>query len=54
MPVTCGVGIAAASGAYDQTLFDRAVNALEQPLVSRSDDLRIWDDACPAVTARAG
>ena len=51
--VTCGVGIAGASDAYDQTMFQRAVNALEQPLVSMSDDLRTWDASYPAVSSRA-
>jgi diguanylate cyclase (GGDEF)-like protein len=51
--VTCGMGIAGAADAYDQTMFQRAVNALEQPLVPTSDELRTWDGAFPAVTVRA-
>ena len=53
VPVTCGVGIAPALDPYDQSVYDRAVNALERPLVARSDDLQVWDPSCPAVTARA-
>ena len=53
VPVTCGVGVAGALDAYDQSVFERAVNALERPLVAKSDDLQIWDASCPAITARA-
>ncbi len=53
VPVTCGVGIASALDAHDQTMYERAVNALERPLVAKSDDLQVWDPSCPAVTNRA-
>ncbi len=54
VPVTCGIGIAVATDPYDQTLYERAVSALEGPLVPRSDDLQVWKaSSYPAVTDRA-
>ena len=52
--VTCGVGVAAATDAYDRSLMRRAADALDLPLVRRSDDLQVWTDAAlPPVTTRA-
>jgi diguanylate cyclase (GGDEF)-like protein len=53
VPVTCGVGIAGALDAYDQSMYERAVDALERPLVARSDDLQVWEPSYPPVTTRA-
>ncbi len=53
VPMTCGIGIAGALDAYDQSMYERAVEALERPLISKSDDLQVWDVSYPAVTNRA-
>jgi diguanylate cyclase (GGDEF)-like protein len=51
--VTCSAGIAAALDPFDQTLFHRAADALEQPLVPKADDLRVWSECNPSVIRRA-
>ena len=54
VPVTCGIGIAEALDPHDLTLLRRAVDALEQPLVRRSDELLVWSGAgYPSINSRA-
>ncbi len=54
VPVTCGIGIAGGLEPHDLTLLQRACDALEEPLVKRSDALHLWSaSAYPPITGRA-
>jgi diguanylate cyclase (GGDEF)-like protein len=51
IPLTCGIGVAAAREAYDRTLLERAAQALEQTPDRRSDQLIVSGDAPPTAAA---
>jgi diguanylate cyclase len=51
IPVTCGIGIATALDLYDRTVLDRAIEALEQTLARKSDELCVWESLDPSAAA---
>ena len=49
VPVTCGIGIAPSLEPYDQSVYDRAVDTLEERVDRPSDYMALWTKAATSI-----